>query len=161
LFTLNLETLMFRPPIVVALLSVSLLTIACDRSGEESTAQQPDNSAASTSGAAEGPSNEPFSVATETAESEVSVEVTPTDGFKINTEYPWQLHLKDAPAEAKPSLSRDDAATFDESRARFVIDAAPFVQRRQIAAELRFSVCSDETCLMKTRQLEWDVAGGQ
>jgi hypothetical protein len=139
---------------IVALFAVSLMTVACDRTDEQGAVVEPESTVASTSNG----SNDPFAVATETSASEISVEVTPKDGFKINTEYPWQLHLEDAPAESKPSLSRDDAATFTESNARFVVDAAPFAERGRVAAELRFSVCSDETCLMKTRQLEWQLA---
>lgn len=139
--------------VLISVLALILMLAGCNKPAEDSTG----TSAGEPQSGSTEQSDEHFAVETQTSDSHFSVEVTPRNGYKINTEYPWQLNFVDAPEGAPASLSRTDAATLDDATARFEMQRDLFGERAEQQAELRFSVCSDETCLLKTKQITWQL----
>lgn len=137
----------------IALLALLLVAAGCSKPAGDSA--EPQTSEHQSAGAEQ--SDEHFAIDTQTNETQLSVEVTPRNGFKINTEYPWQLNFVNAPEGAPATLSSADAATLDEATARFEVEREVFGDREEQQAELRFSVCNDETCLLKTKQITWQL----
>jgi hypothetical protein len=146
-----------------ALVSLAFVvpTVACSPSAPASPSAST-SPGATAEGVAE--ASEGFSVRTEvvgTGEDAVLVTtVTPTDGFKLNLEYPrWNVSVADdAPVAAGAAVSRDAADEFTEDIAIFRIPVTSCPTEGQVAGTLRLSVCNDEACLTPTETVAWNLA---
>ncbi len=98
-----------------------------------------------------------------TCKSGVRMVITPTDGFKMNLEYPTRLTAS-APSRVvvkKPTQTKADAVTFVHAEAVFdvcyEIPAGPAPQG-EVQATIKFSVCNDERCIMFTEMRSTPLA---
>lgn len=94
------------------------------------------------------------------AEGTVRVKVTPSSGWKMNHEYPTKLKVKapDGVAVTKAELSKGDAERFDDAGATFAVQFKPGAAgEKSFQAKLKFAVCTDATCVPKSRELAWVV----
>ena len=93
--------------------------------------------------------------------SRVVVNLEPRGEFHVNQEYPIEISLKSDGETSFPkaSLTRPDAAQFDEKKARFDV---PFTAKsagdHKILANVKFAVCTDENCVPDERDLALAVA---
>lgn len=89
------------------------------------------------------------------------VNLEPRGEFHVNQEYPIEITLKSDSDTSFPkeSLTRPDAAEFDEKKARFDV---PFTAKsagdHKILANVKFAVCTDENCVPDERDLALAVA---
>jgi hypothetical protein len=89
------------------------------------------------------------------------VKLEPHGHFHVNQEYPIEIALKgDADTNfPKASLTRADAAQFDEKSARFDV---PFTAQaagdHKLLANIKFAVCTAENCVPDERDLALAVA---
>lgn len=82
--------------------------------------------------------------------------VTPKRGWKINPDYPARLAV--APptgcALSKPTQRGADAVQLDEKRASWQFDLATCAAgMQQLAADIKFAVCTEKTCVEKSEKL--------
>ena len=91
----------------------------------------------------------------------VVLQIEPRGKFHINQEYPVEISLTGSPETTFPkaTLSRPDAAEFDEKKARFEV---PFTAKsagdHKLACNVKFAVCTDENCVPDERDLSLALA---
>ena len=94
------------------------------------------------------------------AEGTVRVSVVPSEGWKMNHEFPTKLEIE-APAGvavAKASQSVADAERFEDAGATFAVKfTAEEAGEKAFQGKFRFAVCTDATCVPKRRELAWVV----
>lgn len=126
----------FFTPVLTAM-AVLLLAAACTTSS---------NDVEFSADAADGDAQEPWTLETEVDdEGNLIAEVTPKGKFRVNIDYPWILTVGDA------SQDKGQAAEFSEKKARFVVSDAEADE-----GHLRFSICSNSTCLNPVKDLHWE-----
>jgi hypothetical protein len=94
------------------------------------------------------------------AKGSATISVEPTDGFKMNLEYPTKVTLKapDGVTLEKSKLSAKDASKLDKTGAVFnVAFTASEPGKKTVTGELRFAVCTDNECLPKTEAVSFVV----
>jgi hypothetical protein len=77
-------------------------------------------------------------------------------GWHVNQDYPIQVELSgpEGVRFEKTTLSRPDAAEFDEDRARFDVAFTPQAKGEQpVRAKVSFAMCTDENCIMHDETL--------
>lgn len=75
-------------------------------------------------------------------------------GYHINQEFPFNAALSSDSLELpKASLAKDDAREFGETQARFPVITEVPAGEHEIVANVRFAVCTDETCVPDKRKL--------
>lgn len=82
-----------------------------------------------------------------------SVHIEGAGGWHMNEDYPVRITLSgpDHVEFPSPTIGRDAAAAFSEEEARFDVPFMPNAAgRHHVEAEIRFAVCSPESCLTKT-----------
>lgn len=88
------------------------------------------------------------------------VVLTPTDGYKVNREFPTSLEVT-PPAGvdvAKARQTPSDAARFDEKGALFAVRFTPQeAGEKKFVAVFKFAVCTATTCDPKREALAWTV----
>lgn len=100
-------------------------------------------------------------------EATTEVVVTPGSGFKINVEYPAKLVLGTVPQGTKVAASTVTKGQMTVEKTRLVVPVrftpeAPGELRFE--GELRFSVCTEESCQMPREAVVWTTlaeAAGQ
>ncbi|HZF50390.1 MAG TPA: hypothetical protein VE093_17150 [Polyangiaceae bacterium] len=94
------------------------------------------------------------------AKSSATITVVPTDGFKMNLEYPTKVTLN-APAGVsleKAKLTAKDAKQLDAKAAIFdVAFTASEPGKKTITGEIKFAVCTENSCDPKSQQIAIDV----
>jgi hypothetical protein len=94
------------------------------------------------------------------AKSSAKITVVPTDGFKMNLEYPTKVTLN-APAGVsleKAKLTAKDAVQLDKSAAVFdVAFTASEPGKKTITGEMKFAVCTENSCDPQTQAISFDV----
>lgn len=122
---------------VLALLSVLWLAMACTNASKD---------VEFSADSADSQSQDPWTLRTSVDdEGRLIAEVTPKGKFRVNTDYPWILTVGDI------SQDKRQAAEFSEKKARFVVDNAEATD-----GHLRFSICSNSTCLNPVKDLHWE-----
>lgn len=122
---------------ILALLSILVLAGACTNSA---------NDADFASDSADANSQDPWTLRTSVDdEGRLVAEVTPKGKYRVNVEYPWILTVGDT------SQDKRQAAEFSEKKARFVVDDPEATD-----GHLRFSICSNSTCLNPVKDLHWE-----
>jgi len=89
------------------------------------------------------------------------VSLEPRGIFHVNQEYPIEISVtSDADTNfPKATLTRPDAAEFDEKKARFDVPFTPKAAGdHKILANVKFAVCTDENCVPDERDLALAVA---
>jgi hypothetical protein len=90
----------------------------------------------------------------------VRVSVLPKEGWKMNHEFPTKLKIT-APAGvtvARAEQSIGDAERFEDAGATFAIEfTAQSAGEKAFQGKFRFAVCTDATCVPKSRELAWVV----
>lgn len=121
----------------LALMGLLLLTVACTSSDSD----------AEFASASDGNPQEPWLLTTSVNdEGQLVTEVTPKRGYRVNVDYPWILSV------GENSQDKRQAAEFSEKKARFVVgDDADTAD-----GQLRFSICSNSTCLTPVEDLHWE-----
>lgn len=87
--------------------------------------------------------------------------VTPTDGYKLNTDpnFPWRVKVADdAPVAAGTTMGAADAATMEEARAAFEIPVAAPGDAGEVPGEVILGVCDDEGCIRVREEVTWVLA---
>jgi hypothetical protein len=88
------------------------------------------------------------------------IHITPGAGFHMNKEYPTSIALT-PPAGVtleKPKLTAKDAAKFEEAGADFdVVFTASDVGKKDFTGELKFAVCSANSCDPKREKIAFTV----
>lgn len=81
--------------------------------------------------------------------------VTPKKGWKINPDYPAKLAIAPTAdcALAKPTQRNADAVQIGAARARWQFDLASCAGPHQLAADMKFAVCTEKTCAEKKEKL--------
>lgn len=80
--------------------------------------------------------------------------------WHVNQEFPIRVKLKPAAAlgVAHTALEREDAHAFDEQKAIFKVAVKPEASGlHAVACEISFAMCTDENCVLETRNLALDV----
>ncbi|MCK6587494.1 MAG: hypothetical protein HUU21_07400 [Polyangiaceae bacterium] len=94
------------------------------------------------------------------AKSSAKISVLPTDGFKINLEYPTKVTLN-APAGVsleKTKLTAKDAAQLDKSGVVFdVAYTATERGKKTITGEMKFATCTETSCDPQTLPLSFEI----
>lgn len=94
------------------------------------------------------------------AEGTIKVTLVPTNGRKINMEFPTKLTVV-APAGvsvSKPKQQKGDAVTFNEKKAVFDVKfKAAAAGDKSFTGKFKFAVCTDATCDPKTEALAFKV----
>ena len=85
-----------------------------------------------------------YKVETTVKDGKVIISAKGQGGYHCNTLYPWKVKVTDK------TYTKKDAAKFAEDGVVFKI--APVKDQK---AELKFSVCNDQQCLMETASLSW------
>jgi len=104
-----------------------------------------------------------FRLAAEPAESypsgelgQFAITLAPRGKWHLNQSFPTAVSLS-APTGVelpKDKLAKDDAAEFGKKSARFDVPFTPSEQgEHRLEAEVNFAVCTDETCVPKTKTL--------
>lgn len=90
----------------------------------------------------------------------VHVRLVPRNGWHVNQDFPVAITLE-APSEvglAKTQLARADAAAFSEQEFRFDVALTPTAAgTRELRADVRFAICTDENCLPQSARLALPV----
>lgn len=75
--------------------------------------------------------------------------------FKVNQEYPYSFSLNDAPGVKFASMKvTEDAVKLEQKRATMSVPFTPSeAGQRTISGTFKFSVCTDEQCLIKKQEL--------
>lgn len=75
--------------------------------------------------------------------------------FKVNQEYPYSFSLNEAPGVKFASMKvAEDAVKLEQKRATMNIPFTPSeAGERTISGTFKFSVCTDEQCLIKKQEL--------
>lgn len=93
-------------------------------------------------------------------QSTASISVEPTDGFKMNLEYPTKVTLK-APEGVtleKDRLTAKDAAKLDKTGAVFNIGfTASERGKKTVTGEIKFAVCTEDECVPKSEAISFVV----
>ena len=89
------------------------------------------------------------------------IHITPGAGFHMNKEYPTSLTLSSVPAGVtvdKTKQTMKDAAKWDETGGEFdVAYTAAQPGKKVVAGELKFAVCSTNTCDPKKSAISIDI----
>lgn len=121
----------------LALMSVLLLAAACTSSGDDAEFAR----------ASDGNPQEPWLLSTSVDDDgRLITEVTPKRGYRVNVDYPWILSV------GEDSQDKRQAAEFSEKKARFVVND----ETVDAEGQLRFSICSNSTCLTPVQDLHWE-----
>lgn len=94
------------------------------------------------------------------AKGSAKISVEPTDGFKMNLEYPTKVTLKapDGVSLEKAKLTAKDAAKLDKTGAVFDIAfTASEPGKKTVTGEVRFAVCTDDECVPKREAISFVV----
>jgi hypothetical protein len=94
------------------------------------------------------------------AKGSATISVEPTDGFKMNLEYPTKVNLKapDGVTLEKVKLTAKDAAKLDKTGAVFnVAFTATEAGKKTVTGEIKFAVCTDDECVPKTEAISFVV----
>lgn len=119
---------------LLTLTSLVLLAAACSPSSQEDFSPEV------------GDNQDPWTLQTSVDEDgRLIAEVTPKGKFRVNTEYPWILTVGEV------SQDKRQAAEFSEKKARFVV-----ADSEENDGHLRFSICSNSTCLNPVKDLHWE-----
>ncbi len=100
-------------------------------------------------------------------EATTEVIVTPGTGFKINLEYPAKLNLAKVPQGAKVAATKITKGQMTVEKTRLVVPIRFTPEKAgslSFEGELRFSVCTEETCQMPREAITWTTtaeAAGQ
>ena len=116
------------------------------------------------SGTAFAGSNYKLSVEAPSAKASVKsvakITVVPTNGYKMNLEYPTKVSIT-APEGVtleKAKLAKADAAKLDKASAQFdVAFTSASAGKKTFTGEMKFAVCTEETCENKVEQLSFVV----
>lgn len=88
------------------------------------------------------------------------IKVVPTNGYKMNLEYPTKVTIN-APEGVtleKAKQSKSDAVKLDKGSAEFdVAFTAASAGKKTFTGEMKFAVCTDATCDNKVEQLSFTV----
>lgn len=86
------------------------------------------------------------------------IALAPKAGFKFNKAYPTKVTLTAGAGVTLPkaTLKKGDAKRLDDSGAAFSVDYACGGDS-EVTADLKFSVCNDETCEMVKEKVAWKV----
>ncbi len=89
------------------------------------------------------------------------VKITPGAGFHMNKEYPTSLVLSAVPAGVtvdKMKQTMKDAAKWEEAGGEFDIAyTAAEAGKKTVAGEIKFAVCSANTCDPKRSNISFDI----
>ena len=79
--------------------------------------------------------------------------------FKVNQEYPYSFALNEAPGVKFASMKvAEDAVKLEQKRATMSVPFTPSeAGARTISGTFKFSVCTDEQCLIKKQELALSV----
>lgn len=100
-------------------------------------------------------------------EATTEVVVTPGTGFKINLEYPAKLSISKVPQGAKVASTKMTKSQMTVEKTRLVVPirfTPEAAGELAFEGELRFSVCTEETCQMPREAINWTTtaeAAGQ
>lgn len=85
----------------------------------------------------------------------VQVVLDAKEPFKVNQEYPYSFALNDAPGVKFASMKvADGAVKLEQKRATMSVPFTPSeAGERTISGTFKFSVCTDEQCLIKKQEL--------
>lgn len=89
------------------------------------------------------------------------VKITPAAGYHMNKEYPTSLVLSTVPAGVsvdKMKQTMKDAAKWEESEGEFdVAYTASEPGKKTVSGEIRFAVCSANTCDPKKSNVSFEI----
>lgn len=116
------------------------------------------------SGTAFAGSNYKMSVSAPAAKTSVKsvakIKVEPTDGYKMNLEYPTKVTIN-APEGVtleKAKQTKADAVKLDKGSAEFdVAFTAAAAGKKTFTGEMKFAVCTADTCDAKVEQISFTV----
>jgi len=89
------------------------------------------------------------------------VKITPAAGYHMNKEYPTSLVLNSIPAGVmvdKMKMTAKDAAKWEEAEGEFdVAYTASQPGKKTVTGEIKFAVCSANTCDPKKSNVSFDI----
>jgi hypothetical protein len=89
-----------------------------------------------------------------------AISLVPKGEYHVNEDFPIRIEIT-APAALtmqKKVLEKPDAATFSEKNARFDVPfTAGAVGKHHVVANVKFAVCTPQTCIPDERTLSWDM----
>jgi hypothetical protein len=89
------------------------------------------------------------------------VKITPAAGYHMNKEYPTSLVLNSVPAGVlveKMKMTAKDAAKWEETEGVFdVAYTASETGKKTVTGEIKFAVCSANTCDPKKSNVSFDI----
>jgi len=91
----------------------------------------------------------------------VVLQIEPRGEFHINLEYPVEIAVTGSPDTSFPktTLTRPDAAEFDDKKARFEVPfTAKSAGEHKLSCNVKFAVCTDENCVPDERDLSLALA---
>ena len=89
------------------------------------------------------------------------VKITPAAGYHMNKEYPTSLVLSSVPAGVlvdKMKMTAKDAAKWEEAEGEFdVAYTANEAGKKTVSGEIKFAVCSANTCDPKKSNVSFEI----
>ena len=89
------------------------------------------------------------------------VKITPGSGYHMNKEYPTSLVLSSVPAGVlvdKMKMTAKDAAKWEEAEGEFdVAYTANEAGKKTVSGEIKFAVCSANTCDPKKSNVSFEI----
>lgn len=89
-----------------------------------------------------------------------ALSLTPKGEYHVNEDFPIRAEFT-APASlalAKAAFEKPDAAVFGEKQARFDVPFTPTAEgKHRVVANVKFAVCTPDTCIPDERTLALDV----
>ena len=89
------------------------------------------------------------------------VKITPGAGYHMNKEYPTSLVLSTVPSGVlveKMKLTMKDAAKWEEAGGEFDVSyTAAEAGKKTVSGEIKFAVCSANTCDPKKSNITFDI----
>jgi len=106
----------------------------------------------------EGPHHAVAVMASACAPAEITL--APKAGFKFNTAYPTRISLKAGAGVtlSKDALAKDAATRLDDLGAAFPVAYSCTGAGGSVSANLKFSVCNEQTCEMVKDDVTWKAA---
>lgn len=91
--------------------------------------------------------------------SKAKVVLTAKGPYKCNDKYPYKLELDDTPGVKYPAKTvKKDAVTLEKTKAVMTVAFTPeSAGKKTIAGTFKFSVCTDDKCLIEKRKLALDI----